>query len=623
MSDKHPKGADVLRVVMSVARDSLAAQGIELPEPIIDGGGPSSTFTAAVFAGELLGQPSWGAHVAVRIPDAIYDLRQPGLTGPHLGVFRQVFFSLPESMLGGQDPEKVTQTLMADIDKKLMAAEDPLLFRAYEWNAISTRMTGVAKEVNLAGGMLQGMEIAQLNHIEQVGGVKLDEPCYLIVIGVDRLTYYLALRDYYQDGKELTSAGDSYRMHADYAQALERLHHNIVYAEQLQPNLKETFDQELQQLTDDLAKGEAMTEDALARFRAVNILLETLFMTRRISGGLRQSYIGKIGELAKRLAKAVLAHPEECLKLVTAKQVSDIEQAVSGADAMLLRSATLAGDRVSQAAADISDLPALPDELQQWHAGTVAAGINQDLLDALAGDKQQALSDWVAATGADAGNAVRNGDADLPLGFAAIKLSEERPVLGLDLSMSPDELLRRMDGMSFVGVDGNVRRERHENLIALLESQGVEVPDLVKQTLPYLGVEDLFRASRVFERSVIMLVKAWFERHRPDLLNTYCALSQNEAPKDPTLQICWAALRVELVARYLILRAEANKPLWQDPYGARAIINRRLLPLWKENPLPESLRRHLIEAAVEGEHASPEATETVKAYLLGKLLAEE
>jgi hypothetical protein len=80
--------ADVLRAVVAVAPRCMKDHGIELPCPIADGGGPSSTFTTAAFGAMLAGAPSWGAHVALRLTDAVFPPgEEPVLAGPHIGVF--------------------------------------------------------------------------------------------------------------------------------------------------------------------------------------------------------------------------------------------------------------------------------------------------------------------------------------------------------------------------------------------------------------------------------------------------------------------------------------------------------------------------------------------------------
>ncbi len=620
MSSHEPSGSDVLRAVLSTARDSFAARGIELPDPVVDGGGPSSTFTAAVFAGELLGLPTWGAHVAVRIPDAIYDLGRPGLIGPHLGVFRQVFFSLPESSLGGLDPETLTRSLMDDIDRRLLGSNEALLFRAYDWNANSTRMKGVAKEVNLATGILKGMEIAQLNRIEQVGGVKLKEPCYLIVIGVDRLTYCLSLKEHFQGAEECTSVADFYRTTPEHADSLERLHHNILFAEQLQPGLKRQFDEELERLENDLADVGPVDEATMQRFRSINVVLETLFMSRRISGGLRQGYIGRIGDVAKLIARAMLAHPERSSILAAEKQLAPNDDMVRQVDQLLLQSTRAAGDFVEQAAPGVMPVETLPKKVETWHVDTIVTSVNQDLLDSMPEEQCKALGELISTGMKDIGKAVRANHSELPAGFAAVKESEQRPILAMDLSVTPAQSLNHLDTMDLVGVTGRKRRERQEKLFSLLQAEGMEVPLAAGQVLPYMGIDDLFCSARIFDRSVAALVDAWFERHLPQLRETFHALKQNTPPEAPAMQYCWAALRVELIARYLLLRAAAGKPLWQDPYGARHLINRRVLPLWQKSPPPESLRRRLIETSVQDVAVPPEAAETVKDYLLGKLL---
>ncbi len=579
MSSHEPSGSDVLRAVLSTARDSFAARGIELPDPVVDGGGPSSTFTAAVFAGELLGLPTWGAHVAVRIPDAIYDLGRPGLIGPHLGVFRQVFFSLPESSLGGLDPETLTRSLMGDIDRRLLGSNETLLFRAYDWNANSTRMKGVAKEVNLATGILKGMEIAQLNRIEQVGGVKLKEPCFLIVIGVDRL-----------------------------------------FAEKLHSGLKRQFDEDLRRLENDLADVGPVDEATMQRFRSINVVLETLFMSRRISGGLRQGYIGRIGDVAKLIARAMLAHPERSSILAAEKQLAPNDDMVRQVDQLLLQSTRAAGDFVEQAAPGVMPVETLPKKVETWHVDTIVTSVNQDLLDSMPEEQCKALGELISTGMKDIGKAVRANHSELPAGFAAVKESEQRPILAMDLSVTPAQSLNHLDTMDLVGVTGRKRRERQEKLFSLLQAEGMEVPPAAGQVLPYMGIDDLFCSARIFDRSVAALVDAWFERHLPQLRETFHALKQNTPPEAPAMQYCWAALRVELIARYLLLRAAAGKPLWQDPYGARHLINRRVLPLWQKSPPPESLRRRLIETSVQDVAVPPEAAETVKDYLLGKLL---
>ncbi len=620
MPNYHPNGSDVLRIVVSTASDSLAAHGIELPDPVIDGGGPSSTFTAAVFAGELLGLPSWGAHVAVRIPDAVYDLGRPGLIGPHLGVFRQVFFSLPESSLGGLDPEALTRSLMDDIDRQLLGSNEQLLFRAYQWNANSTRMKGLAKEVNLASGILKGMEIAQLNRIEQVGGVKLKEPCFLIVIGVDRLTYSLSLKEHFQGVAQCGSVADFYRMTPQHADALERLHHNILFAEELQPGLKEGFDEELGRLETDLAAGGPVDEETMRRFRSINIVLETLFMSRRISGGLRQGYIGRIGDLAKLIAKAMLAHPERSRALASEKRAAPSSDMAREVDQLLLQSAQAAGAFVEKAAQGASQTMVLPKPVEAWHADAIVASVNQDLLDSMPEQQCKDLGELITTGIGTIGNRVRANHSELPAGFAAVKESEQRPILAMDLSITPQESLFHLDAMDFVGVSGQKRRKRQEKLFSLLAAEGIQLPETAVQVLPYMGIDDLFCSARIFERSVTALVDAWFERHLPQLRGSFHTLKQNTPPQEPAMQYCWATLRLELIARYLLLRAAAGKPLWQDPYGARHLINRRVLPLWRKSPPPDRLRRRLIEAAVQDVTVPPGAADTVKDYLLGKLI---
>jgi len=612
---------------MSLARDHFAAQDIPLPTPIIDGGGPSSTFTGAVFGGLLLGLPAWGAHVAVRIPDGAFELapdpERPRLLGPHLGVFRQVFFSLPVRLVAPRDPETLVRGLMGEITRHLLGRPEEVLFRAYQWNANSTRMAGEAKEVNLSSGRLLGMEICQLNRIEQAGGVKLAEPSYLIVIGADRLAYALSLQEYYEQGAKPASVAEFYRLAAEPAQALERLHHGLLFADGPRPGLVEDLEQTLSGLEQRLAASAPPTEQTLAEFRQANIVLESLFMVRAISGGLRQSYIGRIGDLAKGIARGFLDFPEEGRRLAASCQVDNLEAIVMRSEQLLTQGAANVAAYLGPVLNGTIPEAPVPPEVVGWHAANVTRGIDQDLLHRLDENQQSRLTDWVRANHAAIGPAARAQTADLPFGFAAVRVAEERAILLRDLAMGEPEVCARLLDIRLSGGSGAQRQQRLQRLFAVLEDQGVAIPETVRAFIPYMGIEQVFFSSRVFEREVPVLVDAWFDRHVPALRGVHAALSRNEPPEDAAGRHCWAATKLETAARYLMLRAKAGKPLWEDPYGARHILNRLLLPLWRQIAAPQTLRLALLECAVEGLEATPEQVERVRQYLLKKLTAAD
>lgn len=623
MIQSEARGAEVLRTIMTVGRETFAAEGIELPNPIADGGGPSSTFTGAAFSGMLLGIPCWGPHVAVRIPDAAYDLATRHLIGPHIGVFRQLFFSLPVAMVAPRDPEVLTRTLMTAITRALFGEAEEVIYRAYPWNANSTRMAGVAREVNLASGVIRGMEICQLNHIEQAGGVKLEQPSYLIVVGADRLAYALSLHNYYQQGAELGSVEEFYRLDPSRAEALTALHSSILHENSGRAApLREALIQELESLERELTPEVLPSEPLLARFRKVNILLETLFMIRGISGALRQSYIGRIGDLAKQIAAAILNHPEQGRCLATETQVSRFEQALERTEALLLsapREATRTP--VSGSLPELPTSDSLPQAVIHWHAEQVTQGIDQDLPGCLSEAQQSALREWIVTHYHHIGPAVRTqGESDLPLGFAAIRVAEEQIILSRDLAMEAEEVRNHLTTLGLVGGNGAQRQARMGRLLAVLAAQGVEIPPLLQEYLPFLGIEQVFFSSRIFERTILVIVEEWFERHLPTLKAAYLLLREETPPSSAAERHCWAAIRLELASRYLLVRAAAGKPLWQDPYGARYILNHDLLPLWRDAEYPEPLRLALIEAALEGESYPDEVIERVRNYLVNKRL---
>ncbi len=617
----HPNASDLFHTILSTSRDFFTAQGVELPQPVVDGGGPSSTFCGAVFGGALLAMPSWGAHVAVRIPDATYRLNRCGMVGPHLGIFRQLFFSLPQPLLGERDPETLVRALLDQVMQTVLGQREDLLFRTYQWHANSTRMTGEAKEVNLASGPIKGMEIAQLNRIDQVGGIKLEHPVTLIVIGVDRLTYALSLCDYYKNDQEIESVAGFYRAQADHAQALERLHDHILYAKEIQSDLMGRLDEALDRLQNSLNSKALVDSDTLTLFRTTNIVLETLFMTCCISGELRQSYIGQIGDLAKRIAQAMLNHPQQSRALVTLATAASDRDAIKQTEQMLLSYTLESANSITRLSDTAQVVEPLPKRVCQWHAHHIASAIDDDLLNQLSDGELNGLRAWILENYDDPAAAVRLNATTLPVGFAAIKIVEERSVIEKDLATSPQRLQHRLDQIKLVGVNGKGRRERLCNLFSVLQRSQVSVPAGFLELLPYLGVETLFSSARIYERSIPEITESWFERYLPHLLEPYRALSRRKPPTEASAQPCWAAFRVEMVARYLLMRAVLHKPLWQDPYGARYIIKRELLPLWSHTPLPQPVLAELIETALQNIDAPQEAVVKVRSYLLDKLVS--
>lgn len=96
---------------------------------------------------------------------------------------------------------------------------------------------------------------------------------------------------------------------------------------------------------------------------------------------------------------------------------------------------------------------------------------------------------------------------------------------------------------------------------------------------------------------------------------------QANPPSASVAKYAWAAVRLEAASRFLLLRAAAHKPLWQDPYGARYLINRELLPLWRRERPPTDLLAALVDEAVLGTDVPRQASDRVREYLNGKLIS--
>lgn len=617
---EHPNASAVLESILELSQAFFAERGIDLGRPIADGGGPSSTFTASVFAGSLLGKISWGAHVAVRVPDGAYNLAESRLAGPHLGIFRQIFFSLPGSVMQGIDSEELTRALVGRINTEMLGHAEQLVFRPYQWNANSTRMVGEAREVNLASGPLMGMEVTQLNRIEQVGGIRLAEPCYLIVLGVDRMTYQLSLQDYFDGKAQHSSVADFYRLEADHAELLTRLHSNILYSDSLRSGLADQLDSDLNRLVGDLNRGAPIREETLARFRAINILLETLFMTRNLGSTLRQGYIGRIGDAARQIAAAIVANPEDALPLVTQCQVESAAAAREHTEQLLRDCARNTAAQVASTIPAPDSLPEIPESIIHWHADYMVGGIDQDLPGILDAEQRSELAEWIRIHHSDAGAAVRGHTSQLPLGFTAIRLAEERTILQRDLMLGVDELRSHMSDVRLIGGTGDQRHQRIARLSSILLEHKLPLPAELPELLPYIGLEQLFYSSRIFERTAPALLEAWFASHLPRLQPLHTALRSSSPPDDAVERNAWMILRLEQASRYLLVRAGAGKPLWQDPYGARRILNRELQPLLEATPMDAAVLEALLDGCLEGTTESEASKATVRNYLERKLL---
>lgn len=263
----------------------------------------------------------------------------------------------------------------------------------------------------------------------------------------------------------------------------------------------------------------------------------------------------------------------------------------------------------------------MPPAIQYWHAQRVVYGIGHDLPDSFPPLDRRLLQEWIIAHYDEPGAALGSGDSRLPVALAAVRTAEEKIVLERDMGTEPVELRARLSRAMLAGASGDQRRARLQRLFSILEERGIALPEGIEALLPYWGLEDLLFCAVVFPGEASTVAHAWLERHLPHLAGLHAALVQAAPPPGHGAQYAWAAVRLEAASRFLLLRAAAQKPLWQDPYGARHLVNRELLPLWRTIKPPADLVTALIDEAVLGTDLPRQASDRVREHLSGKLLS--
>ena len=202
-----------------------------------------------------------------------------------------------------------------------------------------------------------------------------------------------------------------------------------------------------------------------------------------------------------------------------------------------------------------------------------------------------------------------------------MRTAEETIVLERDMGTIPEELGARLSRAALAGSSGDQRRRRLERLLSTLEGRGIALPREIGALLPVWGIKDLLYCAAVLPDLALTVAQAWFERHLPGLAELHAALVHANPPSAPGTQYAWAVVRLEAASRFLLLRAAAHKPLWQDPYGAQHLLNRELLPLWREQRPPTDLVAALIDEAVLGTDFPRQASDRVREHLNKKLLS--
>jgi hypothetical protein len=359
----------------------------------------------------------------------------------------------------------------------------------------------------------------------------------------------------------------------------------------------------------------------MATFRRANIALETLFVTRALDGSLRQYYIGRLAAIAGLLARSFLTHPHETLRLAQARATRDHDELLARSEQLFVQTATDCADLVDRVHVPQRRDSAPAPAIRQRHALLAAEGIGHDLPDRFAPTERSALQEWILSHYDELGNALVDSGSRLPVALAALRTTEEKIVLERDMETAPEEMRTRLSRAALAGASGDQRRRRLERMVATLDAGGIAMPQEIGTLLPLWGLEQLLLCAAVLPETTSTVAQAWFERHLPHLAPWHAELTHTHPPRAPGMEYAWAAVRLEPASRYLLLRAATRKPLWQDPYGARHLLNRDLQPLWRNRKPPAELLVALINDAVLGTDFPPQACERVREYLSGRLLA--